>query len=71
MKDLFKIGIYTCVLSIVLNILETAYYGFHKHPSCIEEERWDVALAIFFEIGVCLVIIGFYINKNSKGKHNE
>lgn len=41
MNNLFKIGIWVALVAIILNALETAYFGFNMHPICKQEEQWD------------------------------
>tara|TARA_R110000868_G_scaffold378816_1_gene644420 strand:+ start:1320 stop:1514 length:195 start_codon:yes stop_codon:yes gene_type:complete len=63
MKNLFQIGIWTIIASLLLNALETAYFGFNMHPICKQEEQWDVACILLFNLGLCLAALGL-LNKN-------
>jgi hypothetical protein len=63
MNKLFKIGIWVAVVAIILNALETAYFGFNMHPICKEEEQWDVACKLLLNVGICLSLIGLFTKK--------
>jgi hypothetical protein len=63
MKAIFKIGIWVAVVAIILNALETAYFGFNMHPICKQEEQWDVACKLLLNIGISLSLIGIFTKK--------
>jgi heme/copper-type cytochrome/quinol oxidase subunit 4 len=57
MDKIFKIGITLIVLAVILNVLETAYFGFNMHAMSKNEERWDVYCKLLYNIGISLVIV--------------
>ena len=63
MNNLFKIGIWVVVVAIVLNALETAYFGFNIHPICKQEEQWDVACKLLLNVGIVFSLIGLFTKK--------
>ena len=67
MNNLFKIGIWVVVVAIVLNALETAYFGFNIHPICKQEEQWDVACKLLLNVGIVFSLIGLFTKKQDNG----
>lgn len=63
MNNLFKIGIWVAVVAIILNALETAYFGFNMHPICKQEEQWDVACKLLLNVGICFSLVGLFTKK--------
>jgi hypothetical protein len=63
MNKLFKTGIWVAVVAIILNALETAYFGFNMHPICKEEEQWDVVCKLLLNVGISFSLIGLFLNK--------
>ena len=63
MNNLFKIGIWVAVVAIILNALETAYFGFNMHPICKQEEQWDVACKLLLNVGISLSLVGLFTKK--------
>jgi hypothetical protein len=63
MDKLFKIGIWVAVVAIILNALETAYFGFNMHPICKEEEQWDVACKLLLNVGIIFSLVGLFTKK--------
>ena len=59
MDKIFKTGITLFAIAVILNALETAYFGFNMHAMSKNEERWDVYCKLLSNIGICLVIIAF------------
>jgi hypothetical protein len=68
MNNLFKIGIWVAVVAIILNALETAYFGFNMHPICKQEEQWDVACKLLLNVGICFSLVGFFTKKQDHDK---
>jgi hypothetical protein len=64
MEDkIFKIGICISFAGIILNALETAYFGFNIHPICKQEEQWDVACMLLIRIGISFSLVGLFTRK--------
>lgn len=68
MNNLFKIGIWVAVVAIILNALETAYFGFNMHPICKQEEQWDVACKLLLNVGISLILVGLFTKKQDNDK---
>ena len=62
MNNLIKTGVWLFVVAITINVLETAWFGFHIKPSCPLEEAWDVLCALLVNVSICLTLIGL-VNK--------
>ncbi len=63
MNNLFKIGIWVALVAIILNALETAYFGFNMHPICKQEEQWDVACKLLLNVGIYFSLVGLFTKK--------
>ncbi len=63
MNKLFKTGIWVAVVAIILNAVETAYFGFNMHPICKEEEQWDVACKLLLNVGISFSLVGLFTKK--------
>ena len=68
MNNLFKIGIWVAVVAIILNAVETAYFGFNMHPICKEEEHWDVACKLLLNVGISFSLVGLFTKKQDNDK---
>lgn len=62
-NNLFKIGIWVALVAIILNTLETAYFGFNMHPICKQEEQWDVACKLLLNVGIYFSLVGLFTKK--------
>jgi hypothetical protein len=69
MSKLFKIGVWVAVVAIILNAVETAYFGFNMHPICKEEEQWDVACKLLLNVGISFSLIGLFTKKQENGNN--
>ena len=67
MKKLLEIGAPIVIGAVVLNIIETMYFGCNSVAMSRAEELWDVIFNLLFEVGLTFMIVGFLINK----KENE
>ena len=67
MKKLLEIGAYIFIGSVLLNIIETIYFGCNKVAMSRAEEQWDVICSLLLNLGVTFMAVGFLINK----KDNE
>ncbi len=63
MNNLFKIGIWVALVAIILNALETAYFGFNMHPICKQEEQWDVACKLLLNVEIYFSLVGLFTKK--------
>lgn len=60
MKKLLEIGSYILILGVVLNILETIYFGCNKVAMSRAEEQWDVICSLIFMLGLSFVLVGSF-----------
>ena len=63
-------GVEILILSFIVNVLETAYYGWTMKATCRAEEIWDVACAFGYIFGFILLTIDIHEqikNKNTGG----
>ena len=63
MKNLKKIGAILAIVSLVLNIIETIYFGCNLTPMSRAEEQWDVFCALLIGLAICFVIAGNFIEE--------
>jgi uncharacterized membrane protein YidH (DUF202 family) len=64
MKKLIKVGSLIFIGAIILNILETAYFGWNQTAMSRQEECWDVVCQLLVNTGVGLMIVGYVIDKD-------
>ena len=64
MKKLIKVGSLIFIGAIILNILETAYFGWNQTAMSRQEECWDVICQIFANLGFGLMIVAYMIDEN-------
>jgi len=68
MKKLLEIGAYIFIGSVLLNIIETIYFGCNMTALSREEEFWDVICSLLLNLGVTFMAVGFLINKKDNEK---
>ena len=61
MNKLFLIGIIMFATAVILNVLETAYYGFNMHPISKNEEQWDVYCKLLANLGLSVIAIALFV----------
>jgi ABC-type branched-subunit amino acid transport system permease subunit len=66
-KKLLEIGAYIFIGAVLLNIIETIYFGCNMTPMSKAEEFWDVICWLLLNLGVTFMAVGFLMNK----KDNE
>lgn len=65
MKNLKTIGIFILILALLINIIETAYFGFNLKPQSHQEEQWDSVCYLLLEISIVFIFISsLKSNKN-------
>jgi hypothetical protein len=64
MKKLIKVGSLIFIGAIILNILETAYFGWNQTAMSRQEECWDVICQMFVNLGCGLMIVAYVTDKN-------
>jgi len=67
MKKLLEIGAPIVIGAVVLNIIETMYFGCNSVAMSRAEEFWDVICNLLFQLGLTFMIVGFLINKKDNG----
>ena len=66
MKNFGKIGTYLVLLSLVFNIIETAYFGFNARPMSRPEEICDTVSQLMFNFGFTWMVINFLYKKDGQ-----
>jgi len=67
MKKLLEIGAYIFIGAVLLNIIETIYFGCNRTPMSRAEEQWDVICSLLLNLGVTFMAVGFLMNKKDNG----
>lgn len=63
MKNLKKIAAILAIVSLVLNTIETIYFGCNLTPMSRAEEQWDTICALLIGLAICFVIAGHFIEE--------
>jgi hypothetical protein len=66
-KKLLEIGAYIFIGAVLLNIIETIYFGCNMTPMSRAEEFWDVICRLLLTLGVTFMAVGFLMNKKDNG----
>ena len=66
MKKLLEIGSYILILGVVLNIIETVYFGCNKVAMSRAEEQWDVICSLIVILGLSVVLVGSFNKKDNE-----
>tara|TARA_R100001244_G_scaffold131537_2_gene104884 strand:+ start:805 stop:1035 length:231 start_codon:yes stop_codon:yes gene_type:complete len=59
-------GVEILVFAFIVNVLETAYFGWTMEATSRAEEICDVTCAFAYILGFILIIIGTYTNGKNK-----
>jgi hypothetical protein len=60
-KKLLEIGAYIFIGAVLLNIIETIYFGCNKVAETRAEEIWDVICLLLVNIGAACMAVGFLL----------
>ena len=64
MKKLVKVGSFIFIGAIILNILETAYFGWNQIAMSKQEEFWDVVCQLLANTGCGLMVVGYVFDRS-------
>ena len=67
----YWLGSALLLLGIATNIAETAYFGWHKKPSCPEEVIWDYISMAIFHPGLIIMAHACWIREPDKTEVNK
>jgi len=67
-KKLVEIGAYIFIGAVLLNIIETIYFGCNMTPMSRSEEFLDVICWLLLNLGVTFMVVGSLMNKKDNEK---
>ena len=67
-KKLLEIGPFIFIGAVLLNIIETIYFGCNTEPMSRAEEFWDVICELLVNLGLSFMLINCLMNKKDNEK---
>ena len=68
MKKVLDTGPFIFIGAVLLNIIETIYFGCNIEPLSRQEEFWDVICELLVNLGLTFMIIRCLMNKKDNEK---